>query len=325
MPEVDAQQRHPGGPRQLGGPQDGAVAAEDEHDLGALGAPRPALDDPRPQVPGRSVAMTSAHSSSMARNRMPCLASCIATSAAVRRLVGRPACRTTSTSRVTTDPSRRRAASAASPTVAAVAAQAEEELDVARRAGQRARDRSGQPQAQLPRRRGDVAQRGEPQRRISHHAACPQPLLADLELRLHHRQQDAFRARGERGQHRAQRDERQVGDGELDRPTDLGGCERAHVGAVVHLDPRIAAQPPDELPVADVDRDDLRRSAVQQHVGEATGGCARIEAAQAARIDLQRIERADQLVGAARSPLPFGRATTVTGVSRSTTVAAFSA
>src|SRR6185312_5804530 len=35
---------------QLGGPQHGAVAAEDQHDLRALGAPRPPLDDPRPEV-----------------------------------------------------------------------------------------------------------------------------------------------------------------------------------------------------------------------------------------------------------------------------------
>ena len=48
--EVDAEQRHTGGPGQLGGPQHRAVAAEDQHDLGALGAPRPPLDDPRPEV-----------------------------------------------------------------------------------------------------------------------------------------------------------------------------------------------------------------------------------------------------------------------------------
>src|SRR6185503_13648028 len=48
--EVDAEQRHTGGAGQLGGPQHGAVAAEDQHDLRALGAPRPSLDDPRPEV-----------------------------------------------------------------------------------------------------------------------------------------------------------------------------------------------------------------------------------------------------------------------------------
>ena len=51
-----------------------------------------------------------------------------------------------------------------------VARQPEEELDVAGRAGQRARDRADEPQPQLPRRRGDVPQLGEPQRGIANDA-----------------------------------------------------------------------------------------------------------------------------------------------------------
>ena len=48
-----------------------------------------------------------------------------------------------------------------------------------------------------------------------------------------------------------------------------GLSQRPRVDALAHDDARIVAQPPIELPVADVERDDARRAALEQHVGEA--------------------------------------------------------
>ena len=61
----------------------------------------------------------------------------------------------------------------------------------------------------------------------------------------------------------------------------------------------IAAQPPVELPAADVERDDAGRAALQQDVGEAAGGGADIERAASVRVDAERVERAGELDAAA--------------------------
>ena len=93
----------------------------------------------------------------------------------------------------------------------------------------------------------------------------------------------------ESAQHRRQRDadgdERDVADGELRRERELG--ERARVRPLEHDDARVGAQPRMELPVADVDRDHARRAALEQHVGEAAGRRADVEAVEARRIDAE--------------------------------------
>ncbi len=62
---------------------------------------------------------------------------------------------------------------------------------------------------------------------------------------------------GQCGQHRRQRDERQVGDDEIDRAADGLGGEFADVGAFHDRHPRVGAQRPGQLAVADVDGDHL--------------------------------------------------------------------
>ena len=90
------------------------------------------------------------------------------------------------------------------------------------------------------------------------------------------------RAGDERGQHGRQRDERQVGDHEVDRSADcLGGQVRARWCARCTIDPRVRAQRPGQLAVADVGGDDLGGAAVQQHLGEAAGRGARVQASTA--------------------------------------------
>ena len=55
----------------------------------------------------------------------------------------------------------------------------------------------------------------------------------------------------------------------------------------MHDDPRVVAQPPVELPVADVERDDAHGAALQQHVGEAAGRGADVQALAALDGDLK--------------------------------------
>ena len=74
--------------------------------------------------------------------------------------------------------------------------------------------------------------------------------------------QIAVRARAghQRRQDQAQRDERQVGDGEVDRAADRLRRQRTHVGAFQDGHPGITTQRPGQLPVPHVDRDHLGRA-----------------------------------------------------------------
>ena len=67
---------------------------------------------------------------------------------------------------------------------------------------------------------------------------------ADLELRLHHRQQvgTGVGAGGQRREDQPQGDEREVGDDQLDRAADGLRRQLAHVGPLVHDDPVVGAQ-----------------------------------------------------------------------------------
>ena len=59
--------------------------------------------------------------------------------------------------------------------------------------------------------------------------------------------------------------------------------ESSRVGALHRDDPRIGAQRIGELSVAHVESIDARRTAAQQHIGEATGRCTHVQADAAAR------------------------------------------
>ena len=148
-----------------------------------------------------------------------------------------------------------------------------------------------------------------PGRRVADHPAAADRLPAGLELGLDQQHQVAVVAGqpGQDGQDQAQRDERQVGHGQVDRPADLGGLQRAHVGPVQHPDPRVLAQAEVELAVADVDGHHLGRPGLQQHVGEAAGGGAGVEAAPPGHRHAEPLEGRGQLVAAAAGPAP-GRA-----------------
>ena len=117
-----------------------------------------------------------------------------------------------------------------------------------------------QPSARAPRRR---PRRTAASRSAGSRTTPPAPSrsLADLELRLHHRQQVAVRpvhAASAGSTMRSEMNDRSATMSSTGPPI-VVGRERADVGAVVHPHPLVAAQPPDELPVADVDGDDLAR------------------------------------------------------------------
>ena len=72
-------------------------------------------------------------------------------------------------------------------------------------------------------------------------------------------------------------------DDDVDGARQVGQRQMARVEVLDHDDARIVAQRPVELPVADVERDDARGAALQQHVGEAAGGGADVERLAARR------------------------------------------
>ncbi len=142
---------------------------------------------------------------------------------------------------------------------------------------------------------------------IADHAARAHAILADLELRLHHGNDIGVgrRARRQCGQHCGQRDERQVGDHQVDRAADRVGRQIAHVGALHHGHARIGAQRPGQLAVADVDGDHLAGAAVEQDLGEPAGRGAGVQAASAVDGQPEGVQCADEFVGATRHPAAF--------------------
>ena len=75
--------------------------------------------------------------------------------------------------------------------------------------------------------------------------------------------------------------------------------EAAHIGAFQVHHPRIAAQGPCELAVADVHTVDLRRAAAEHAVGKTAGGRAHIHAHRVREIQPERLYGAGELEPAA--------------------------
>ena len=187
---------------------------------------------------------------------------------------------------------------------AAPRAQVQEELPVAFRAGDRRRRGGDAPQSYPIRRRGHLVHHAPVHRPVGH-----QPALADLgaprlELRLD--EHDDVRLRGQqrphRRQHQLRRDERDVDGHDVhlpERRRQHPALEPARIDALQHGHARILAQLPRELAVADVDRRDPRRAALDEHVGEAAGRGADVQRGAPADGDAERVERVGQLDAAA--------------------------
>ena len=102
-------------------------------------------------------------------------------------------------------------------------------------------------------------------------------------------------SRIERRQHQLERDEADIDRGEIRRLGETRRIERADVGLLERDDRRMAAQPRVQLTAPDIDRVDAPRTAREQHLGEAAGRGADIEADAARRIEAEMIERRDKL------------------------------
>ena len=145
-------------------------------------------------------------------------------------------------------------------------------------------------------------QRLEAVGRVAHHAALADAVAADLELRLHEREQVEPRGRAGRhgGQHLGQADERHVDHDQLGRVGKLLLVQVAGVHAFEHGHARILAQPPVELPVGDVHAGDAGSAGLEQAVGEPSGGGAHVEAQATLDLDAEGRQRALELLTAAR-------------------------
>ncbi len=118
----------------------------------------------------------------------------------------------------------------------------------------------------------------------------------ELGLEQDHALRAGGKARGDGGQHLAERNEGDIGDKQVERG-ELG--EVAGVRAFHGGDARVLAQALVELPAADVDGDNGGGAALQEAVGEAAGGGANVEAAQAVRFDAEGVESGFELTPAA--------------------------
>ena len=82
----------------------------------------------------------------------------------------------------------------------------------------------------------------------------------------------------------------------------ISARQPARVEPFVRAHPRVGGEARVELAVADVDRDHRTRAAREQHVGEAAGRGADVEAGEAVGIEAEGVERRGELDPAARGP-----------------------
>ena len=87
----------------------------------------------------------------------------------------------------------------------------------------------------------------------------------------------------------------------------MSGVRAACVDVLEHDDARVLAQPPVQLPVADVERDDASGAALQHDVGEAAGGGADVEALATLDGDLKGVQCVSELQSAAADVGVIGR------------------
>ena len=108
-------------------------------------------------------------------------------------------------------------------------------------------------------------------------------------------------------QHELERDETHVDGGEVGRVRQTRRIELADIGLLEADDVVAAAQPRVQLAGADVDRVDPLGAAREQHLGEAAGRCADVEADAAGDVETEMIERGGKLDAAARHIGVLGR------------------
>ena len=173
-----------------------------------------------------------------------------------------------------------------------------EELDVPLRSPHRRHHPPNDDRSASQERALDRLEHRAPHRGVSYDAPAPIGLdLSRLELRLHeeHEVGALVADADERVEHGADRDEREVGDDQVEQAV-LGSGHRADVHPLVHLDSGIVTHRGMHLPVADVDRDDLRCAVLEKALREAARRRAGIERAPTVHVDGEGLEGFDELV-----------------------------
>ena len=156
----------------------------------------------------------------------------------------------------------------------------DEELAIAVAALDRALEIVGDAEAARGARTTDPGLDPRVRHRVRDDAAFADVGRLQLELRLDQCKQIAvaLETPGERAQHEGQRDERQVGDDEVEAlARQRGAGEPAGVDPFERDNARVGAQPRVQLAVTDVDADHRGRAERQQHIGEAAGALADVE------------------------------------------------
>ncbi len=104
----------------------------------------------------------------------------------------------------------------------------------------------------------------------------------------------------------AERDERDVDDGEAHRLRQRARTERSGVRPLHRNDPLVAAKRFGELAPADVDGVHTTRAALEEDVREAAGRCPGVQADATRRVDPEGVQRRGELVAAATDVrIPF--------------------
>jgi hypothetical protein len=139
-----------------------------------------------------------------------------------------------------------------------------QKLDVSVGAPQRRRDERANTETAFLESAHDLAEHRLVYGRIAHDPAATDARSSGFELRLdqEHEITVGRRQREQARCDRAQRDERDVDDTDVDRRIDRTRLQRAHVGAFHDRDARIFPQRPCELTAAHVDRDHRCRAAL---------------------------------------------------------------
>ncbi len=129
-----------------------------------------------------------------------------------------------------------------------------------------------------------------------------------------------------RGEHRgdgvkdeAKGDEAEIAHHDVDRSIKVVCGESPSGRAASILDPWVGDEFSGKLVVPDIERDDLGRPVGEEHLGEAAGAGAEVEASSALRIDLgEGLERTDQFARGPTDPLSIiaGHADLLTGFDR---------
>ena len=100
-------------------------------------------------------------------------------------------------------------------------------------------------------------------------------------------------------EHAAERDERQVGDHDVDRTTDEFRGDVANVEPFEHRHLRVFPDTRMQLSMTDIDRSHEQSAALQQTVGEATGGGTSVERSPTVDRQTERVERSVELLATA--------------------------